>query len=72
MNIVFICGCLEPGVDGVGDYSRRLAGELIRMGNKVQLISLNDYHIDTRTTELQEADGTSVQAHRLLKRHRNK
>ena len=32
MKIVFICGCLEPGKDGVGDYTRRLSAELIDHG----------------------------------------
>ncbi len=42
INIVFICGSLEPGKDGVGDYTRRLAGELVRMGNNVFLLSIYD------------------------------
>lgn len=27
MTILFLCGSLEPGRDGVGDYTRRLAGD---------------------------------------------
>lgn len=42
MKIIFVCGCLEPGRDGVGDYSRRLAGELNKQGHKAALISLYD------------------------------
>ncbi len=42
---MFLCGCLEPGRDGVGDYSRKLAGEFIRQGNEVSVISLNDPYI---------------------------
>jgi hypothetical protein len=42
MRISFICGCLEPGQDGVGDYTRRLAAELCQLGHECQLISLND------------------------------
>jgi len=65
MNIVFICGCLEKGFDGVGDYSRRLAGELVRMGNQVHLISLNDYYVDSELSEIQDADGVNTPAYRL-------
>jgi len=42
MRVLFICGSLEPGRDGVGDYSRRLAGELIRGGHGAALVSIND------------------------------
>ncbi|WP_299823010.1 hypothetical protein [uncultured Pontibacter sp.] len=44
MKIAFICGSLEPGCDGVGDYTRRLAGELIRQGHAATLIALCDIH----------------------------
>lgn len=42
MKILFICGSLEPGKDGVGDYARRLACELTKRSHKVLLISLFD------------------------------
>ena len=42
MKIVFITSCLEPGRDGVGDYTRRLAGELIRHGHECRLVALNE------------------------------
>jgi hypothetical protein len=45
MTILFLCGGLQPGRDGVGDYSRRLAGELTRKGHKCTIIAMND--IDT-------------------------
>ncbi len=41
-KIAFLCGSLEPGVDGVGDYTRILAAELIRQGNSIVIIALND------------------------------
>lgn len=76
MKIVFLCGCLEPGRDGVGDYTRRLAGEVIRQGNQASIIALNDPHVqdgvDKDKTELgrngfdlQTSDGTQVRALRL-------
>jgi glycosyltransferase involved in cell wall biosynthesis len=42
LKIAFIVSSLEPGRDGVGDYTRRLAGELIRQGNQCRIVSLND------------------------------
>lgn len=45
MKILFICGGLEPTKDGVGDYTRRLAYELIRKGHIVQLVSIHDQYI---------------------------
>ena len=40
MKIAFIAGCLEPGQDGVGDYTRTLAAECVRRGHEVALLSL--------------------------------
>ncbi|MDD5350267.1 MAG: glycosyltransferase [Chthoniobacteraceae bacterium] len=42
MRIVFLCGCLEPGRDGVGDYTRRLAAECVRQGHACCLVALRD------------------------------
>ena len=48
LRIVFICGCIEPGRDGVGDYTRRLSAELILTGHFTAIIAINDVH----TTEI--------------------
>jgi glycosyltransferase involved in cell wall biosynthesis len=45
MRIIFLCGSLEPGRDGVGDYSRRLARELVKQGHQVSLAAINDMHL---------------------------
>ena len=45
MRVVFICGSLEEGIDGVGDYLRHLALQLVLLGHKVELVALNDCHI---------------------------
>jgi hypothetical protein len=42
MKILIICGSLEPGKDGVGDYTRRLASEIIKQGHVVALIAMNE------------------------------
>jgi glycosyltransferase involved in cell wall biosynthesis len=78
MKIAFITSSLEPGRDGVGDYTRRLAGELIRQGHGVRVISLND-KVETRKQkaesrnenhisdfdEMQRSEGTDIECLRL-------
>lgn len=44
-RILFICGTLEAGKDGVGDYTRRLASELRSRGLKVSIIAARDKKI---------------------------
>lgn len=46
MKILFLCGSLEPGHDGVGDYTRILAAEMIRAGHDARAISLKDTYVD--------------------------
>ncbi|WP_026932647.1 glycosyltransferase [Christiangramia echinicola] len=46
MKIVFLCGSLEPGKNGVGDYVNRLAGCLLHEGVKAYSIALNDHFIE--------------------------
>src|ERR1700728_1452296 len=65
MKIAFFCGSLEPGRDGVGDYVRRLAGELIRQGHRSTAIALNDSHVSETLVEVQEIEGTAVSVMRL-------
>jgi glycosyltransferase involved in cell wall biosynthesis len=42
VKILFLTGSLEPGKDGVGDYTRALAGECNRSGHPTILASMND------------------------------
>jgi hypothetical protein len=49
LKILFACTCLEPGRDGVGDYSRRLAAELEGRGHSCFLVALADPHVTTIT-----------------------
>jgi len=65
LKIVFICSCLEPGRDGVGDYTRRLACELIKQGHDLAAISINDEYIDDTVTALQQNEDVEVQVLRL-------
>jgi hypothetical protein len=46
IKIIFICGALEPGRDGVGDYIRIIAAELLNKGHHCTMIALNDMHLE--------------------------
>jgi len=65
MRILFICGTLEPGKDGVGDYTRRLAGALATTGNDVFLISLNDSYVTDAKAEIQNIDVAVIHTCRI-------
>lgn len=66
MRILFICSSLEPGFDGVGDYSRRLAAELLRQGHQASAIALHDKHLKARQANAeQDDDGQPVAVLRL-------
>jgi hypothetical protein len=65
MKIAFLCRSLEPGRDGVGDYTRRLAGELIRQGHLAVIVALNDPYISETVFDQQEIEGTSISVQRL-------
>ena len=65
MKIVFLCSCLEPGRDGVGDYTRRLAAELIRQGHFSTIVSLNDKYISDKFNDIQHSEGTDLPVLRL-------
>ena len=45
MKILFICGSLEEGKDGVGDYVRSLSRELVSQGHEVSALALFDRFI---------------------------
>jgi len=49
VNIAIICGCLEPGKDGVGDYSRVLASFLQTHSYRVLMIATNDFFVEKIT-----------------------
>lgn len=65
MKIVFICGCLEEGCDGVGDYVRNLALELQNLGHKVIAIAVNDNYVDNKVLQLQNSRAANLQTLRL-------
>lgn len=57
MTVLFICSSAEPGRDGVGDYTRRLAAELLRQGHNAWMIGLHDKHLTTSTATENQSDG---------------
>lgn len=67
--MVFICGSLEPGRDGVGDYVRRLAIEMIRNGHEVAAIALNDRYVSYPFNGYQAAEGLKLPVFRVSATH---
>jgi len=65
MRIIFICGSLEPGKDGVGDYSFQLAKELLNEGHQVSLIAFYDKHILKDIEEQRQPDELKIAILRL-------
>lgn len=65
MKILFICGSLQPGHDGVGDYTRRLCGEIFKTGHQTQILSLCDNQCSSFYSEKQEINKTQIVVHRI-------
>jgi hypothetical protein len=65
MKILFICGSAEPGKDGVGDYTRRLCGELFRKGHEAHILTLCDHKAISFTVENQKDEEVEVIVHRI-------
>ena len=65
MKIVFICSSLEPGRDGVGDYVRRLACEMIANDHRVIAIALHDSFLTDIKNEVQEFSGIKLPVLRI-------
>jgi hypothetical protein len=65
MKIVFVCGSLQPGHDGVGDYTRRLAAEMLVQGHEVAIIALNDAKLNTKLEGIQRSENIDLPVLRL-------
>ena len=65
MKIIFICSSLEHGRDGVGDYTIKLASELIRQGHSAAAIALNDKFISQDFKDIQRFDNIDLSVLRL-------
>jgi hypothetical protein len=60
LRIVFLCGSLETGCDGVGDYTRRLAIEMIRQGHIVSAVAINDRYLTNHFEGTEEIEGINL------------
>ena len=56
LKILFICASVEPGKDGVGDYTRKLAGELCKQNNSIKIIALNERYLQEPYLEYMQTD----------------
>jgi hypothetical protein len=65
MKILFLCGSAEPGKDGVGDYTRRLCGQLIRTGQQAQILSLCDKQATSFVAQTQLIEEIAVTVRRI-------
>jgi hypothetical protein len=65
MRIAFVTSCLEPGKDGVGDYTRDLAAACRTEGCDSQLIALNDRYVGAPLECAQTTRGTAIETLRL-------
>lgn len=64
-DLLFICGGLEPGVDGVGDHVARLAAALAARGRRVALLAYADGLVAQPVRERRPGAGGEVACLRL-------
>ncbi len=69
MKILFVCGCLEPGKDGVGDYSRLVGASLIKDSHRVMLLSLHDFYAVSGTKDAEQDAPAKLQVYRISANH---
>src|SRR5580658_3949348 len=65
MKILFVCSSLEPGRDGVGDYTRLLAWEAVRLGHTCGIIALNDSYVTERSETIIKGERGKIPCLRL-------
>lgn len=66
VKILFICSSLEPGKDGVGDYTRKLACALNKEGSLAKIIAINDRRFEDKSFEgFQYDEDTETEVLRL-------
>lgn len=65
MKIIFLCGSMQPGKDGVGDYVRCLSDKVITQGHRVAVVALNDKHVDTADETIQKTNHHKLKVLRL-------
>lgn len=45
MRIRFLTSSIEPGKDGIGDYTLRLAAQCEKRGHEIEIVAFNDKHL---------------------------
>jgi hypothetical protein len=65
MKVVFVCGSIERGCDGVGDYTRRLAQSLLSKGHDVSIIAMLDSFVKEQKREIVETEFGEIKILRL-------
>lgn len=65
MKLLFVCTSLEPGRDGVGDYTRLLAEACIEAGHECRLLAVNDDHLAQGGSEWQHGRAHDLYCTRL-------
>jgi hypothetical protein len=65
MKIVFVCGSVERGCDGVGDYTRRLAQALHYDKHEVFIIAFRDSYVKEQQREIIKSEIGEIKVLRL-------
>ena len=65
MKLLFVCGSLEIGKDGVGDYTRNLAAELVKIGNECSILALMDKFITEEVYKVEYESSVRIDSLRL-------
>lgn len=65
LKIIFFVACLEPGRDGVGDYTRILAEALTKLGHTITLLALNDQFVTKEIAVKQNIDTFNLEVIRI-------
>lgn len=72
MKVLFICGSLEYGRDGVGDYTRQLALELLRKGHETQVFAIHDKKVQQTAEEIQKHTNKELKLVRIPRHYATK
>ncbi|TWR27575.1 hypothetical protein FPZ43_13980 [Mucilaginibacter pallidiroseus] len=65
ISVVVVCSSLQQGRDGVGDYCRRLAANLLQVGHRAAIIALNDRFTNEVWQGVQHFSGYDIPVMRL-------
>ncbi len=72
MKILFVCGCLESGKDGVGDYTRALAQKLVTLDCECAIVALNDSYVTVTTNSIIKIENFKICELRIPSREKSR